>query len=132
MFTVDAFPAEEFEGNVTAIYPKAVIQDNVVNYDVVVDITTPYRDMLRPEMTANVTIFLETRKGVLAVPAKAVHRVHGKNVAYVLTGGQPEEREIKIGWKDNGWVEVAAGLQEGQTVLLTAPDATRQNGQEIP
>ena len=132
VFTVDAFPADEFEGKVTAIYPKAVIQDNVVNYDVVVDITTPYRNMLRPEMTANVTILLETRKDVLAVPAKAVHRVHGKNIAYVLTRGQPEEREIKIGWKDNGWVEVAAGLQEGQTVLLTAPDATRQNGQEIP
>ncbi len=132
VFTVDAFPADEFEGKVTAIYPKAVIQDNVVNYDVVVDITTPYRNLLRPEMTANVTILLETRKDVLAVPAKAAHRVHGKNVAYVLTRGQPEERAVKIGWKDNGWVEVAAGLQEGETVLLTAPDATLQNGQEMP
>ena len=125
VFTVDAFPADEFEGKVTAIYPKAVIQDNVVNYDVVVDITTPYRNKLRPEMTANVTIFLETRKGVLAVLAKAVHRVHGKNIVYVLSGGRPEEREIKIGWKDSGWVEVAAGLKKGQTVLLAAPDATQ-------
>jgi macrolide-specific efflux system membrane fusion protein len=125
VFTVDAFPADEFEGKVTAIYPKAVIQDNVVNYDVVVDITTPYRGRLRPEMTTNVTILLETRKDVLAVPAKTVHRVHGKNVAYVLTGGQPEEREIKIGWKDKRWVEVATGLQEGETVLLRAPDATQ-------
>ena len=132
VFSVDAFPADEFEGQVTAIYPKAVIQDNVVNYDVVVDITTPYRDMLRPEMTANVTVLLETRNNVLAVPAKAVRRVRGKNVADVVTRGQPEEQEIKIGWKDNGWVEVAAGLQEGQTVLLTVPDVTQQNGREIP
>lgn len=132
VFTVDAFPAREFEGKVTAIYPKAVIQDNVVNYDVVVDITTPYGNLLRPEMTASVTILLETRKDVLAVPAKAVRRVRGKNVAYVLTGGQPEERAVKIGWKDNGWIEVAAGLQEGETVLLTAPNATLRNGQEIP
>jgi len=132
VFTVDAFPADEFEGKVTAIYPKAVIQDNVVNYDVVVDITTPYRNLLRPEMTANVTILLETRKDVLAVPAKAVHRVRGKNVAYVFTRGQPEERGIKIAWKDDGWVEVAAGLQKGETVLLTAPDVTLQHGQEIP
>lgn len=132
VFTVDAFPADEFEGTVTAIYPKAIIQDNVVNYDVVVNVTTPYGDRLRPEMTANVTIFLETRKDVLAVPAKVVRRVRGKNVVYVLAGGQPEEREIKIGWKDNGWIEVAAGLQEGETVLLTAPDATLQNGREMP
>lgn len=132
IFTVDAFPADEFEGTVTAIYPKAIIQDNVVNYDVVVNVTTPYGDRLRPEMTANVTIFLETRKDVLAVPAKVVRRVRGKNVVYVLADGQPEEREIKIGWKDNGWIEVAAGLQEGETVLLTAPDATLQNGREMP
>jgi len=130
VFTVDAFPADEFEGKVTAIYPKAVIQDNVVNYDVVVDITTPYTDRLRPEMTTNVTIFLETRKDVLAVPAKAVRRVHGKNVAYVLTDGGPEEREIKIGWKDKRWVEVAAGLQEGETVLLTTPDRSQQDNEE--
>ena len=132
VFTVDAFPADEFEGKVTAIYPKAVIQDNVVNYDVVVDITTPYKNLLRPEMTASVTVLLETRKDVLAVPAKAIHRVRGKNVAHVLTGGRPEERAIKIGWKDDGWVEVAAGLQEGQTVLLTTPDATLRSGREIP
>ena len=132
VFTVDAFTAQEFEGTVTAIYPKAVIQDNVINYDVVVDITTPYQNLLRPEMTANVTLFLETRTDVLAVDAKAVHRVRGKNFVYVRTQGQPEEREIKIGWKDSSWVEIAAGLEEGQTVLLTAPDANRQNGQEIP
>ena len=59
VFTVDAFPGTEFEGQVSAIYPKAVIQDNVVNYDVVVDIQTPYHGRLRPEMTASVTIFLE-------------------------------------------------------------------------
>lgn len=132
VFTVDAFPADEFEGRVTAIYPKAVIQDNVVNYDVVVDITTPYKNRLRPEMTANVTILLETRKDVLAVPAKAVHRVRGKNAVYVLAGGQTEERPVKIGWKADGWVEIASGLEEGETVLLTAPDATRQTNRETP
>ena len=31
-FTVDTYPATDFEGVVTAIYPKAINQDNVVNY----------------------------------------------------------------------------------------------------
>jgi HlyD family secretion protein len=132
LFSVDAFPADEFAGKVTAIYPKAVIQDNVVNYDVVVEITTPYKNKLRPEMTANVTILLETRQGVLAVPAKGVHRVRGKNVAYVRTDGQPEERPIKVGWKDSGWIEVVAGLEEGQSVLLTPPGMPRNKAQEMP
>ncbi|HID76570.1 MAG TPA: efflux RND transporter periplasmic adaptor subunit [Planctomycetaceae bacterium] len=121
VFTVDAFPATEFQGTVSAIYPKAVIQDNVVNYDVVVDIQTPHRELLRPEMTASVSIFLEKRKGVLAVPASAVQRRRGKNVVYVVADGRAEPREIKVGWRDGRWIEVAAGLEEGETVLLQPP-----------
>jgi len=118
VFTVDTFGDKEFQGKVTAIYPKAVIQDNVVNYDVVVDITTPYGGLLRPEMTANVTIFLEARQNVLALPAKAITRNRGRNIAYVCEGGDIETQEVKIGWRDGQWVEIVAGLKEGQSVLL--------------
>lgn len=123
VFTVDAFPAVEFEGKVVAIYPKAIIQENVVNYDVVIEITTAYHGLLRPEMTASVTILLEKRLKVLAVPAKAVKRKHGKNVVYILVDGQPEPSEVKIGWKDGQWIEVVRGLEEGQVVLSEAPAA---------
>ena len=132
VFTVDAFPAMDFEGKVSAIYPKAVIQDNVVNYDVVVDIQTPYHGLLRPEMTASVTIFLEKREGVLAVPAQAVQRERGKNVVYVLADGVAEPREIKVGWRDGQWIEVASGLEEGETVLLEAPGQNQEKEQEFP
>jgi len=132
IFTVDAFPATEFEGRVSAIYPKAVIQDNVVNYDVVVDVETPYHGRLRPEMTASVTIFLEKREGVLAVPAKAVQRERGRTVVYVDADGRAEPREIKAGWRDGQWIEVASGLQEGETVLLEAPAQGQPKDQELP
>jgi len=123
VFAVDAFPAREFEGEVVAIYPKAVIQDNVVNYDAVIEITTPYDGLLRPEMTASVTIFLEARTNVLSVPAKAVKREKGKNVVYVMANSRPKVQEIKVGWKDGQWIEVAQGLEEGQLVLLEVPDS---------
>ena len=35
-FEVDTYPGVAFGGRVTAIYPKAVIQDNVVNYLVII------------------------------------------------------------------------------------------------
>ena len=128
VFTVDAFPASEFTGKVTAIYPKAFIQENVVNYDVVIEIARPYEGLLRPEMTASVTIFLEKREQVLAIPTKAVRRERGRNVVYVVTGdGVPKPREIKVGWRDGGWVEVAQGLNEGETVLLQAPASPSEN-----
>jgi multidrug efflux pump subunit AcrA (membrane-fusion protein) len=121
VFTVDTFPAREFEGEVVAIYPKAVIQENVVNYDVVVGVTSAYHNLLRPEMTSSVTILMEGRRGALAVPTQAVKRERGKNIVYLAGTGQPKPQEVKIGWKDKEWVEIVSGLEEGQTVLLNTP-----------
>ena len=126
VFTVDAFPAREFHGKVVAIYPKAVVQENVVNYDVVVEIADPYNGLLRPEMTASVTVFLENRQQVLAVPAKAVKREHGKNIVYLPTKTGPKSCRVKVGWKDGQWIEILAGLKEGEPVLLERPGDSRR------
>jgi macrolide-specific efflux system membrane fusion protein len=116
-FSVDSFPDEEFEGKVTAIYPKAIIDQNVVDYDVVVTITNP-RGLLRPDMTANVTINVATKENVLAVPNKAVKREEGEKVVYVIQNGVPVRRPVKIGWKDSDYTEVLSGLKEGDSVLV--------------
>ncbi len=126
-FTVDAFPGREFHGSVVAIYPDAVIQENVVNYDVVVGIRGTYKGFLRPEMTASVTIFLEKRKQVLAVPAKAVKRKRGRNIVYLRTPTGPEMRRVEIGWKDGQWIEIKTGLKEGEIVLQEKPGNDRGN-----
>lgn len=126
MFTVDTYPAREFEGKVVAIYPKAVIQENVVNYDVVIEITSPYQGLLMPEMTTSVTVFLETRKEVLAIPVRAVKRERGKNIVYILDNGRMTARQIRTGWRDGAWIEVASGLNEGQTVLIDVPSVREE------
>lgn len=119
-FTVEAYPASEFRGKVVAIYPKAVIQDNVVKYVVAVEISSDYEGKLRPDMTANVTLQLESRT-VLAVPAKAVRRERGKSLVYLNSPGGAQPKEVKLGWKEGLWVEVAGGLEEGQEILLEPP-----------
>jgi macrolide-specific efflux system membrane fusion protein len=128
VFTVDAFPARDFNGRVAAIYPTATIQDNVVKYVVAVDIDGDYGGLLRPEMTANVRIQLEART-VLAVPARAIRRENGRSVVYVLNGDQAAARAIRTGWRDGPWVEVVEGLGAGDGVLVNAgatpEDATR-------
>jgi len=120
-FTVDAFPAREFSGRVSAIYPKAVIQENVVNYIVVIQIDKPYEGVLRPEMTASVTIHFEKGNNILGVPVRALKREGGRNVVYIWKDGKPEMREIKVGRQEGQWIEVLDGLEEGQAVLLEVP-----------
>jgi len=121
VFTVDAFPADDFAGQVVAIYPTATIQDNVVKYVVAVDIVSRYEGRLRPDMTTNVSIQLESRE-VLAIPSRAVRREGGRHFVLLLVNGRPERREVRLGWKDGAWTEVAGGLTEGQQILVDAPD----------
>jgi macrolide-specific efflux system membrane fusion protein len=122
-FTVDAFPALDFEGRVAAVYPSAVIQDNVVRYVTAVAIESPNRGHLRPEMTANVRVLLEARE-VLAVPARAVRREGSTSVVHVLSEGRVEPRAVRLGWRDGLWVEVVEGLLAGTRILIDPPPST--------
>lgn len=125
VFTVDAFPAQDFKGRVAAIYPSATIQDNVVKYVVAVEIQGAYGGRLRPEMTANVRIQLEERR-VLAVPARAIRREDGRSVVYVQDGNRTAARAVRTGWRDGAWVEIVEGLAAGDRVLLSAGAAPRE------
>ena len=70
-FTVDAFPNDVFEGNVTQVRQQATTESNVVTYEVV--ISAPNDDLkLKPGLTANVNIFTLELKDVLAVSSKAL------------------------------------------------------------
>ncbi len=118
IFTVDAYPDKEFTGVVTAIYPKAVIQDNVVNYDVVIDIKSPFKNLLRPDMTTSVTIYQKQRKGVLMIPERAVIREGGRKFVLVKRGdGPPEKVAIRTGIRSGKYIEVVSGLHEGEVVV---------------
>lgn len=125
-FAVDSFPEKDFRGKVTAIYPKATIQDNVVYYITVISIENP-EGKLKPDMTVNATILLNKRENVLAVPGKAIKREGGKKVVTVLENGKPVQKVVKTGWKDGAYTEIVDGLREGDTVI-TGEIAKKEEG----
>ena len=70
-FSVDAFPADTFNGLVTQVRQQATTESNVVTYEVV--ISAPNADLkLKPGLTANVTIYTLEKNDVLTVTAKAL------------------------------------------------------------
>lgn len=118
-FSVDTYVDTDFKGMVTAVYPKAVIQDNVVNYVVTLKITDHQGKTLRPEMSAKVSIFLETRKSVLTIPLSAIRRERGQRFVTVMEDGKPVARKVETGWTSGGMIEVVKGLKEGETVVVS-------------
>ena len=118
-FSVDAHPEIDFDGRLTAIYPQAVIEDNVVTYDCEITILTDYRGLLRPQMTANVTIVVENREHVLVLPVRAVKRRAGQTVVLRPTeNGGTKAVPVKTGWQDDSLVEILSGIAAGDEVLL--------------
>jgi len=119
IFTVDSYPNKDFAGAVSAIYPKAVIQDNVVNYDVVIDISSPFKNLLRPDMTASVTIYQEERKGILMIPQKAVEREGGNKFVLVkMPDDTLQRKKVKTGIRSGNDIEIVSGLNEGDVVVI--------------
>ena len=70
-FRVDAFPTDEFTGNVTQVRLQPTTVQNVVTYQTVIDVPNPGLK-LKPGMTANVNIEIARRTNVLRVPNGAL------------------------------------------------------------
>jgi HlyD family secretion protein len=70
-FTVDAYPDKLFAGRVKQIRLAPQIVQNVVSYDVIIEVANPDL-LLKPGMTANVTILVDRREDVLKAPAAAL------------------------------------------------------------
>jgi HlyD family secretion protein len=70
-FSVDAFPDRKFAGKVRQIRNSPTTVQNVVTYDVVIEVGNP--DLkLRPGMTANASLITAERSGVLKIPNAAL------------------------------------------------------------
>jgi HlyD family secretion protein len=70
-FSVDAYPDRTFHGVVSQIRIAPITVQNVVTYDVV--ITVDNEDLkLKPGMTANVSIIVANKSGVLKIPNAAL------------------------------------------------------------
>jgi len=123
-FSVDTYRDEPFEGVVSAVYPQAEIRDNVVNYVTVITFETPRDRTLRPEMTATVTIALESQKDVLAVPRSAVRREQGRTFVYGEHGGRIARSGVTLGVRDDSYWEVTQGLREGDRIFVGRVDPT--------
>ena len=127
-FTVDTYGDDEFEGRVTAVYPKAEIRDNVVNYVGVVRFEPPRDRILRPEMTTTVRILLDTREHVLALPVRTVRHEGSQTFVLSRREGEIERRQVTTGTRDDAYWEIIEGVREGDEVLIG--DVKRQGSND--
>jgi len=92
-----------------------------VYYNAVFDVPNP-DGMLRPGMTAEVSVVLEEVKQVLTMPAGALRekQADGSYKVKVLVGeNKTEERRVRIGVNNNVQAQVLDGLKDGDKVVVS-------------
>jgi HlyD family secretion protein len=148
VFTVDSYPETRFEGKVTQVRNSPVVNQNVVTYVVVIGVDN--RELkLKPGMTANVTLEVARRDGVLKLPTAALRfrpKTPGAPPAatpgpppakskapltrrvYVLQAdGKPRGVPVQTGIGDDSHVELLQGeIKEGDLVIMEQAGAAKK------
>lgn len=143
-FTVDAYPEITFKGRVSEIRNAPIVVQNVVTYNVVVKVDN--RELkLKPGMTANVSVIVSERKGVLKIPNSALRfrppdmrntdtskdksRERGSGV-WILEEKKPKRVKVTTGISDGSYTELISGdLRVGQEVIVESLTKSTTSGQ---
>ena len=125
-FSVDAYPSLVFKGTVTQVRNAPKIVQNVVTYDVVIDVENPEL-LLKPGMTASVSIVVARKKNILKIPNASLRFIPPfeeelkENTAWkVLPDGKLKSISVKLGIFNDRFTELIQGdLKKGDKLAIS-------------
>jgi membrane fusion protein, copper/silver efflux system len=114
--TARAHPGRTFDGKVAVVFPHLVKETRTAR----VRIELPNPDLaLLPDMYADVEIAAGTGEDAVAVPSSAVVDSGSRQVIFIELGeGRFEPRNVKLGRRGDGFVEILSGLTEGEKFVV--------------
>lgn len=110
----DALPGESFGARVTAIDPQVDPRNRSVGVRARIE---DGRGLLRPGMYARVDLVLETVPDAVRIPEQAVMPRGRRNFVYVIEDGKAQLREVMLGMRADGEVQVVSGVAAGELVI---------------
>jgi RND family efflux transporter MFP subunit len=130
---IDAFPEQSYSSTVQSV---AVLPDqsgwtsaDTKIYETIVVIDEQV-EQLKPGMSAVVDIHVDRLANVLSIPVQAVVQVESDTWCYVDRSGRIERRTIELGRTNDHFVEIRAGLDEGDKVVLNPMAVFDESQQE--
>ncbi|HWS90280.1 MAG TPA: efflux RND transporter periplasmic adaptor subunit [Pyrinomonadaceae bacterium] len=131
-FTVDAFPGDEFKGTIQQMRLNPQNVQNVVTYNVVIDVSNP-EQKLKPGMTANLTVTIDERNDVLKVPNSALRFTpQTSDAAQARTGNSNGQRRNAQRRNAGGGDNAAAQQAEGSNAQQPRGQFARASEPVLP
>lgn len=119
---LDAIPGRVYHGSVLRIAPQGQRINNVVTYEVTMEITDADQ-ALKPSMTANVDIVTGVYEDALYLPIEALDRKEGQDVVYVIEDegpsySEPKARPVQILTRTENVAVIVEGVKENDRVMI--------------
>ena len=119
--SADAYPQDVFAAEVSYIAPSIDPRRGSVEVRLRAPLAPGF---LKPDMTVSVDLTVASKKQVLVVPSGAVRGAATRTPSVlVVEGGRVAKREVKLGMRGEGVIEIESGLEEGAEVVLSAEQA---------
>jgi HlyD family secretion protein len=126
MVSVEGLPGKRFPGSVTKIAALADSKSGWLNPDLKeyeTEITIdPTEDRLKPGVTAQAEIMVETVEDKLAVPVQALYTKGGQRYVFRDSGSGTAYSQVQTGAIGTEWAEIAEGLSAGDRIRLAFSD----------
>jgi membrane fusion protein, multidrug efflux system len=118
-----AFPDRKFEGEVAVVDTRVDPVSRAVRVNAVFNNTD---ELLKPGMFLSVELALTRRENAVIIAEEGVVSEGAKHFVFVVKGDNKiERREIKLGQRLPGEVEVASGLVAGEVVVVRGVQKVR-------
>jgi Cu(I)/Ag(I) efflux system membrane fusion protein len=113
-----SFPDREFTGKIDVIYPQVNRETRTARLRI--ELPNPEVELIH-DMYVDAEIGIGSPDPVLTVPESAVLDAGSRQAVLVEKGqGRFEPRDVKLGRRGGGYVEVREGVAEGEPVVVSA------------
>jgi len=113
---VSAFKEQVFTGTIEAVDAKVEQESHSIQVKGII----PNPDnLLRDGLFANVSLIVGEKGNSMTVDESSVDRIGEIEYVWVVERGRAEKRRVLTGARENGQVEIVAGLQPGQIVVTS-------------
>jgi len=112
---VAAMREREFSGVVQFVDPVVSLPSRAIT--VKARVPNPTR-LLKPGMFIEVDLAMGERPKAVVVPEDAILPLQGADYVWVVSNGQAARRQVELGVRTPGFVELRAGVAAGDTVVV--------------
>jgi membrane fusion protein (multidrug efflux system) len=113
---VNAYPDREFTGTVDLVSPE--VDETTRTAEIRLLVENP-QALLRPGLFARVELIVGRREQAVVVPEAAIVPSLDRYSVYAVDGDRARKREVKLGIRMPGKVEITAGLEAGQEIVVS-------------